>query len=385
MTKAALTKLLILVILAFIICLPEFFSLYRVSKVNFLCRRYRPCERGNQVKKGENGKIGDAEIQRKDMCDPSQTAEREKWEQECTQGNQINMADPASDSRRGSNDSEKNWFMCQTDMDMAGLKSNILSSATALKVHLEVSVELHLGNEDTLNLTLYGHSNYSSLDLHPPEEQEEEEDKKKGDEGQKAFYCCLPVLPTSESANQSRCLLWLANQTVSTAAAKEKLPWKRTQKDEWRCVFRVVWMALLCVVLLTIVTTVLGQIYFGKRSCKKPMVQPVYNFTVQQLNDGEKHTELITPKGTVFNFYRSGPWSELSPIEEADSQEDTETLLDETVDHCYTGKLTTRTIIKSERGYLECVLLFPLRSTVGGKKLSSAGRSTQIFFLKRLK
>lgn len=89
-------------------------------------------------------------------------------------------------------------------------------------------MELRLDNAKTLNLTLYGHSNYSSLDLHPPEE--EDKDKRKDDEGQKAFYCCLPVLPTSESANQSRCLLWLANQTVSTATAKEKLPWKRTQK-----------------------------------------------------------------------------------------------------------------------------------------------------------
>lgn len=102
-------------------------------------------------------------------------------------------------------------------------------SPTAYESHLEVSAELHLPNAETLNLTLYGRSNHSSLHLYPPEEEEEEE--KGGDEGQKkAFYCCLPFLPNSESPNQSRCLLWFANQMVWNSTAKEKLPWKRTQK-----------------------------------------------------------------------------------------------------------------------------------------------------------
>ncbi|GAA6214702.1 uncharacterized protein LOC108896564 [Lates japonicus] len=338
MTRAALAKLLILLILAFIICLPEFFSLYRVSKVNFLCLPYQPCKRGNQVKRGESGKIRDAEIKRTDECDPSWTAEWVKWEQACTQESESNITDPAPDSR--SDDSEKSWFMCQADTDMAELHSNISSSAVT--VHLEVSVELQLNNAKTLNLTLYGRSNYSSLDLHPPEEQEEDKDKRKDDEGQKAFYCCLPVLPTSESANQSRCLLWLANQTVSTATAKEKLPWKRTQKDEWQCIFRVLWLALLCVVFLVIVTTVFGQIYFGKQPYKKPTLSPVYSLTGQQLNGEERHTEFITPKGTVLHFYGSRPWSELSPIEEVETQEDIETLLDGNVDLCYTANLHHR-------------------------------------------
>lgn len=104
-------------------------------------------------------------------------------------------------------------------------------SPTAYESHLEVSAELHLPNAETLNLTLYGRSNHSSLHLYPPEDEEEEEENKGGDEGQrKAFYCCLPFLPNSESPNQSRCLLWFTNQTVWNSTAKEKLPWKRTQK-----------------------------------------------------------------------------------------------------------------------------------------------------------
>lgn len=340
MTRAALVKLLILVILAFIICLPEFFTLYKVLKVKFLCFPYRPCERGNQVTKGENGKLGGAESRRKDICVPSQTPGSEKWEQACTEELQNNTTDPESDYKRGEADPEKSWFMCETDMDMTEIQSNISSSA--LKVHLEMSVELQLRDAETLNLTLYSRSNHSSLHLHPPEEGEEEEEKERDDEGQrKAFYCCLPVPPTSESANQSRCLLWLANQTVLTATAKERLLWKR--KDEWQCMFRVIWLALLCLVMLTIVTTVLGQIYFRGHLCKKPKVQTIgYNITGQQLNDGEKHSEIIFSKGMIPQAYESRPWSGLSPIQEVDTQDEIETLLDGNVDHCYTAHLHHR-------------------------------------------
>lgn len=191
-------------------------SLRSVLKVNFLCRPYRPCERGGRAKVGEDGEIGGAAF------DPSQA---------CNQGSYGNATEPAgSDSGRGGGDPEQSWFMCETDMDMAELHSNSSSSGIA---HFEVSVELQLTDAETLNLTLYGRSNQSSLHLHPPEEEEEveeaEEEEKKGDEEQtKAFYCCFPATPTPQAANQSRCLLWLANQTVLTATAK--LPWKRAQK-----------------------------------------------------------------------------------------------------------------------------------------------------------
>ncbi|XP_059194093.1 uncharacterized protein LOC131975426 [Centropristis striata] len=337
MTGAALIKLLILVILAFIICLPEFFTLSRVSKVNFLCLPYRPCERGNQVKKGQNGKVGEAEIRKKDICKPSQTPEGDRWEQDCTQDHQSNMTDPELDSRRGGDGPEKSWFICETDLDMAELHSNISSSA--LKVNVEVSVELQLRDAQTLNLTLYGHSNHSSLHLHLPEVEDEKEDEGQG----KAFYCCLPVLPTSETPNQSRCLLWLANQTVLTATAKEKLPWKRTEKDEWRCWFRVIWLVLLCVVMLTIIMIVLGQIYFRGHSCQTLKMQPGgNNVTRHQLNDAEQHREIIFPKGTALHSIRSQSQPGLTPIKEVDIQDDIETLLDGNVDHCYTANLHHR-------------------------------------------
>ncbi|CAK6972230.1 uncharacterized protein si:dkey-192k22.2 isoform X2 [Scomber scombrus] len=339
MVRAALTKLLILVIIIFILCLPEFFTVYRVSKVKFLCLPYRTCEQENQVKKGEKDEIGDAEVRRKVICDPSQTPGDEKWEQACTQESQTNMTNPLSDSRRGSEDQQMTWFMCETDMDMTELHSNMSSSD--IMVYLEMSVEVQLKDVESLNFTLYGRSNHSSLHLYPLEEEEEEEEeeekkkkkkkKKKDDEGQReAFYCCLPVPPTSESASHGRCLLWLANQTVLTATAKEKLPWNRTQTDEWRCMFRVLWLVLLCVLLLTIVTSLLSQIDWKRCCCRKPKVCPLaYDLTGQQLNDKEKYTEINAPKG-------------LSPIQEVDTPDDIETLMDGNVDLCYTANLHHR-------------------------------------------
>ncbi|XP_029363702.1 uncharacterized protein LOC115047113 isoform X2 [Echeneis naucrates] len=322
MSRAALTKLFILVILAFFICLPEFFTLYKVSKVNFSCQPYRPCNRGDEV---EHEKARHSETERKDLCDPEHTAEWGKWEQSCTSGNESYTI---LDSKEGSNYSERSWFMCQADLDMEEL-NNISASATPVDVHLEVAVELQLYEAETLNLTLYGFSNHSSLDLHPPEQLEEEDDNEKGDEGEKALYCCLPAQPSLESASQSRCLLRLANQTVLTATAKEKLPWKRTQRDEWWCIFRVLWLSLLCVVLLTTVTTVLRQIYLERHLCKKSMVPPVHNF-----KGGDVHTE-ISPKEKDRHVSSSWIWSDLSPIEEeSHCQENTETLLDGNVDAC---------------------------------------------------
>ncbi|XP_034714854.1 uncharacterized protein si:dkey-192k22.2 isoform X2 [Etheostoma cragini] len=235
-----------------------------------------------------------------------------------------------TDSSGGGEDPEKSWFMCKTDLNIAELQSN--TSSSVLKVHFEASVELQLRDAETLNLTLYGSSNHSSLHLHPPEEEKEEDDK-----GQrKAFYCCLPVVPTSESTNQSRCLLWLANQTLLTETAKKRLPWKRTQKDEWQCGFRWLWLALLCVVMLTIVTSVFGQIYWNRR-CKNPKVHPVgYDIIGKQSNDGEQ-TEIIIPKGMILHSHGSRPKSGLTPIQEVDAQDEIETLLDGNVDHCYTA------------------------------------------------
>ncbi|XP_034044124.1 uncharacterized protein LOC117526189 isoform X2 [Thalassophryne amazonica] len=320
MTRAALMKLLILLILAFIICLPEFFTLYRVSSVSFICQPHRHCARGDEMRKREDEKAGDAKAKRKPVCDSSQTPGSERWEQACIHGNQSNVTDAASDSRSGSQDPVLNWYMCETDQNSTGLHSNI----SALKEHVEVSVRLLLRRGISFNLTLYGRSNHSDLYLVPSEDEEEEEKREED-----AFYCCLPIPPTSETANHSRCLLWLANQTVLVATGKEKLSWKPTQKGEWRCAFRVLWLVLLCVVLLAVATIVLRHIY-----CK-PRMQPVsYDFAAQLLKVGEKRAEISnTAKGMIPDSFVYHPRSGLATIQEVVTSDIPETLLHENVDH----------------------------------------------------
>ncbi|XP_071400954.1 uncharacterized protein [Centroberyx affinis] len=336
MTRAALTKLFILVILTFIICLPEFFTSHRVLRVNFLCAPYQPSERGSRARKGQTRR---AEVRRKGVCDTCLTLGSDKWD--CS-----NVTDPRPDV---------SWFMCETDVDMADLHGNdslsvypSIYSSTHAFIHpsvrpsagpeasLEVSVKVRLGGAGFLNLTLYSHTNHSSLYLPPPEEEEEQEE----DEGQtEACYCCFPA---SESTNRShRCFLRLSNRTVWTAAVRGKLPWKRTEKDEWWCMFRLLWLVLLCVVLLTVATTVLGQIYRGRCCCEKPKVCPVRCYTGQHLDASapslgncseEKHTEMPAPKGMVLRSFGSHYWSGLSPIEEVET-DFADTLLAGDMDH----------------------------------------------------
>ncbi|XP_061586118.1 uncharacterized protein LOC133451170 isoform X1 [Cololabis saira] len=337
MTKAALTKLLLLVILAFIICLPEFFTLHRVLKVNFKCK---PCEQGNQVEKREDGRPGNAEDKRTDICDPPPTPDHVNRRQICTPENESILTELVSGDGEGGDKPKMSWFMCETDKDMTELYSNVSSSDHNLL--LKVSVEFQLNSTEYSNLTLYGHGNHSSLHLHPPEDEEREmgddDDDDDDDSQREAFFCCLPLLPAATSSNRSQCLLWLANQTLLTATLKEKLPWKLTDKDEWLCMFRVAWLALLCVVFLAIVTTVIGQIYREKKLCKKPKVRPaVYDINRQLLKDGEKQTNVVSLKGTTLELYESQAQSELSIIQEVES--DVETVLDGIPDHCYTGKV----------------------------------------------
>ncbi|XP_017295592.1 uncharacterized protein LOC108250215 isoform X2 [Kryptolebias marmoratus] len=342
MARATVTKLFFFVILVFIICLPEFFRIATVSKVTFLCL---PHQQRNRAKKGGHGRPENPEATSENICDPSPTADDEKWEQICVQKNQTNLTESASETQEVRDDVNTSWFMCETDKNMEELYSTI--SASGLKVHFEMSVKLQLNDTEILIGPLYGRSNHSSLHLHPPEEEEDQAGDSKGQK--EAYYCCLPLLPTSKSANQSCCLLWLANQTVLTGRAKEKLPWKRTDEDrpaelfppdEWRCPIRLIWLALLCVILLTVVSIVIGQIYLGK---KKRKVLPIgYHFTSKQLNVGKKQTDVVISKDATHPPFKLRSWSGLSPIQEVDSQNEIETLLDGNTDHCYAANLHHR-------------------------------------------
>ncbi|XP_023189093.1 uncharacterized protein LOC111608539 isoform X1 [Xiphophorus maculatus] len=327
MARAAVTKLLLLVFLAFIICLPELFRIYSVSKVNFHCLPHRPYEPMHQERKGGNVQPIKGKDKRKAICNPTSSPELEQLEQICTQEAKRNAAGLHPETQKVQGDSRSDLFMCETDKNMEELHSNL--SSPVLVVLLEVSVVFQVNDTEAVNHTLFGYSGQRSLYLQPPEE----EDKANQEQ---AFYCCLPLIQSSNSANQSRCLLWLANQTVLTGTETERLSWK--QADRGWCSYRWIFLVLLCVVFLIVVTTVFGKIYLGTRLNNKTIVHHIeYQPPNRQLKETAYHLNRRQSwPETTYRLNRLRSWTGLSPIIEIESRENIETLLNGNPLSCYT-------------------------------------------------
>ncbi|XP_028304900.1 uncharacterized protein LOC114464665 isoform X2 [Gouania willdenowi] len=296
----------------------EFFSQCRVSRLNLLCFPHQTRGEGKWAKRDKNGTSTSAGKTTEDMFVSSQSSNHLQWKQDCLQDN-IDELDSVLDHTQGEVYLAMNWFRCETDKNGDLNGENHSSLNIALKSYLELSVELLLNESETLNLTLYSHSYHSFLHLHPPEEEDAADADDKGQ--REAFFCCPTLLPTHKSANQSCCLLGLTNHTILTPM--EKLPWKRTHKDEWQCLFRIVWLILLLVVLLIILIIVVRQVYKGlypnRRQPSSHLVR--YEFPVLHLKGPEKQM--------------NGRQRSLSTIQEVDRQYDGETLSNGNMDDCF--------------------------------------------------
>ncbi|XP_036790112.1 uncharacterized protein LOC118936826 isoform X3 [Oncorhynchus mykiss] len=269
MTREALIKLFILILLAFIICLPEFFTSHR-ARVNFHCVTFDPC--------------GDQEVPT--QCDPGLTPAGQN------SSRSVEEKPVCNTGRTGG--SGVSWLLCDTETDPPALRGN--ASLSGRRVSLSVLSE---GG----NATLYGFLT-----------EEKKEEKKEGEEeGQGFIYCCFRTPPLSIPTNHSQCLLHLHTQGTNETAVKSDLPWTRPPRSEWLCVFRVAWLVLVVVVMLTVLTTVLGLIYWRTRCCRKePRVYPASVFQTRGFN-----TDL--PDVSVSLHHSSGL---LSPIHEEKTAED---------------------------------------------------------------
>ncbi|XP_064859537.1 uncharacterized protein LOC135561726 isoform X3 [Oncorhynchus nerka] len=262
MTREALIKLFILILLAFIICLPEFFTSHR-ARVNFHCVTFDPC--------------GDQEVPT--QCDPGLTPAGQN-------SNRSGEEKPVCNN--GRTGSGVSWLLCDTETDPPALRGN--ASLSGRRVSLSVLSE---GG----NVTLYGLLT---------EEQEEGEEEEQG-----FIYCCFQTPPLSIPTNHSQCLLHLHTQGTNQTAVKSDLPWTQPPRSEWLCVFRVAWLVLVVVVMLTVLTTVLGLIYWRTRCCRKePRVYPASVFQTRGFN-----TDL--PDVSVSLNHSSG--TSLSPLPEEPS------------------------------------------------------------------
>ncbi|CAL8333185.1 unnamed protein product [Lota lota] len=256
MAKAALAKLVILFVLIFIICIPEFFWSHRGLRVDFLCVPCRPAEECGWLKKRHVEESG-REKTRAGECDPCLVlgSDQPQAEPVCTAADRGNGTDPGSDYEGSDGDPGPVWFMCETDVEEASSRGSGFMS-DSLK-GLEVWMVVQLEETVHLNVVLYDQRNTTTVYLHPPAEPDEE-----ADDRQKAFYCCLPPPPVPQPANRSRCLIQLANRRALSEAVKQALPPELTGKtDEWGSVFRALWMALVGVLLLLVLTSLLAKVY----------------------------------------------------------------------------------------------------------------------------
>ncbi|XP_077460811.1 uncharacterized protein LOC144077155 [Stigmatopora argus] len=304
MTRTIVTKLLLLMIFIFIICLPDLFTLYPASKLNVLCL---PCKWDKRVKDRENWSA-DGEMGRKMSCDSLREACGERVANSSQTKDETWIEDPRT-----------LIYMCETQGSVTELHGN--SSCSAAKIHIEILVKLQHGDADTPKLTLYGHTNSSSLQLHPLEDETD-------DGGQSvAIYCCHQAPLTSETSNYIVCLVRLWNHTISSAAEKKEL---RQTQDEWSGMLRILWLVLLSVALLSLTLAIIRQM---KRSgpCKK-VLPHAHGINGHQTKG--QNTQSHREAGRNLHSYEHRlTWSGLSSIEEVEVIDDAETVPDGHVDY----------------------------------------------------
>ncbi|XP_072319731.1 uncharacterized protein [Eucyclogobius newberryi] len=272
MTRVALTKLGVLVILTFIMCLPEFFIMNRELRASLLCVRPPLCD---EESGGPHGDSSSSSSSSSSTCG-------EHWEQMRAAADQRNMTQ-----------ADGSCFVCRAEVNAAGLDHN--SSSPAETVSMEVLATLWQSNNASADITLLGRYNRSSRYLRFPDV----EGGGGGEPGDSFLYCPPPV----EAANHSCCLLRLSARTF----ARGGLPWKRSAEDEWRCVLWVVWLFLLGVLLLLIIIT-LTSIAEGRGRCSGK--------TILLLHLEKNCTSSNVDKESPYS------WSALSSIEEEDSSDD---------------------------------------------------------------
>ncbi|XP_046901035.1 uncharacterized protein LOC124484236 isoform X2 [Hypomesus transpacificus] len=261
MTKPALIKLFILVILAFIICLPEFFITTRaVLRVNLHCHRYDPCD---GLGSGERADEGRGESGMGDLCDsplvPGGQGGMASEKPLCFMNNtnrKRNRKSTITTSDHADTNADTGWYMCDMDVDFLDLHGNASLSGESVELWMVVQ---------PVNVTLYSHVKHGSI-LNTPEDQKEEE------ETVRLLNCCLPGLHTYKSTNHSKCLLQMTNQKILESQTQSQT---HPQRNEGWCVYRVLYLALPCVALLLVFTFILSQVEWKKFCChKKPNVFP---------------------------------------------------------------------------------------------------------------
>ncbi|MCI4395081.1 hypothetical protein PGIGA_G00176220 [Pangasianodon gigas] len=269
MTKATIAKLTLLIFLAFIVCLPEFFP-SEVLQVQFLCAPFDPCG-PNSGRDHHDGQVyemyGNASITRP-RCEPQNATNQDE--------------------------AVKEWFVCETHADLRSLGDNASSS----EVDMEVIVTLQITAPPRLqNVTLNGHFNRSGLHIEKQHnitlfscciqnnstQQNKDKTPQSSSSNQNSvsrkpntsepgiFSAGSPDVTSSEGKNFSSNHTHQSNRSHCLFHAKD-IQSMSSKKARWWSVSTVVWLVLVLMVVILVFLGVRDQVVKNRHSDKKKVI-----------------------------------------------------------------------------------------------------------------
>ncbi|TSN95710.1 hypothetical protein Baya_9824 [Bagarius yarrelli] len=258
MSKATIAKLTVLIFLAFIVCLPEFFP--SAQQVLFLCAPFDPCDPNNG-----HGHYDD----------------------------QAGITQPRCEAQ---NEAVEHWFVCETHTDLQSLRDN----ATISEKDLEVIVTLQIAAPSLLqNMTINGHVNHSRIYTETHHDimlfgcciQNESTQQNKDKTSNRSSYstpCSRNNSDLTHRSNVTYCL-----------ARLEDIQGMSLKTVNWWCVSTIAWLILVLLVIVLVFLGVRDQIFKNKHCCKKKVkpVQPsakqleTYKRRVKYVSLGENEDE----------------------------------------------------------------------------------------------
>ncbi|XP_060772680.1 uncharacterized protein si:dkey-192k22.2 isoform X2 [Neoarius graeffei] len=271
MMKTTVAKLAILIFLAFIVCLPEFFP-SQVLQVQFLCAPFDPCD--------ANSGHDDYDRQAYEMYDSA------------------GLTRPLCEAKNSTSQDEavKEWFVCETHTDLRSLHDNVSIS----EIDMEVSVRLQVAAPPLLqNVTVSGHFNYSGLHIETQDnitlfgcciqKDSTQQNKDKTPQSSSSTQTSVSDQPnisepgifsagsldatSSEGkkssshhihqSNRSHCLFHFKD--IQRTSSKTVIQWS---------VITIVWLVLVVMVIVLVLLGVRDQV-FKNRHCNKKKVIPI--------------------------------------------------------------------------------------------------------------
>ncbi|XP_041953729.1 uncharacterized protein LOC121713281 isoform X1 [Alosa sapidissima] len=270
MTCAALTKLLVVILVAFILCLPEFFS-PRGLKISFCCESFKPCA---------------------DHSDGGCEMSVGTW-----------VKDQPCSGETNTTEQNISYWLCETQTDLTNLFGN-----GSVVDPLEVSLLVQIDSPSARNVTNHYHlKNASSLIS--------------SETHQGLFHCCMSPNETQNLLQNStptphHCLLHVQRRNQT-----ETFYFPHQMKGNGQCLSQRVWLALVLVVISITVVTVVYQTLCRTLLLKRRVErlpdsadQPCRRLTIRRSTSCADIPDLaLPPRGSAGDVF-----SEVSPQEEAE-------------------------------------------------------------------